>query len=56
MVKVLTAVSSVGLVRSRDKLNSLQLLARAGVDLPKTVFTNCTKEIEHVIDSVGGTP
>jgi len=44
------------LVRSRDKLNSLQLLARAGVGLPKTVFTNCTKDIEHVIDSIGGTP
>lgn len=56
MMKVFTAVSSTALVRSRDKLSSLQILARAGVGLPKTVFTNYTKDVEHVIDSVGGTP
>ena len=56
MMKVFTAVSSIGLVRSRDKLSSLQILARAGVGLPKTVFTNYTKDVEHVIESVGGTP
>jgi ribosomal protein S6--L-glutamate ligase len=55
-MKVFTAVSSIGLVRSRDKLSSLQILARAGVGLPKTVFTNYTKDVEHVIESVGGTP
>ena len=56
MMKVFTAVSSIALTRSRDKLSSLQILARAGVGLPKTVFTNYTKEVEHVINSVGGTP
>ncbi|WBX71293.1 30S ribosomal protein S6--L-glutamate ligase [Tenacibaculum retecalamus] len=56
MMKVFTAVSSTGLVRSRDKLSSLQKLARAGVGLPKTVFTNYTKDVEHIIDSVGGAP
>lgn len=56
MMKVFTAISSTGLVRSRDKLSSLQKLARAGVGLPKTVFTNYTKDVEHIIDSVGGAP
>ncbi len=56
MMKIFTAVSSIGLVRSRDKLSSLQILARAGVGLPKTVFTNYTKDVEHVLESVGGTP
>ncbi|MFT5762575.1 MAG: ribosomal protein S6--L-glutamate ligase, partial [Polaribacter sp.] len=56
MMKVFTAVSSIGLVRSRDKLSSLQILARAGVGLPKTVFTNYTKDVEHVVESVGGPP
>lgn len=56
MMKVFTAVESQALVRSRDKLRSLQLLARAGVGLPKTIFTNFSKDVEHVVDSVGGAP
>jgi len=56
MMKIFTAVESTALVRSRDKLRSLQLLARAGVGLPKTIFTNFSKDVEHVIDSVGGAP
>lgn len=56
MMKVFTAVESQALVRSRDKLRSLQVLSRAGVGLPRTVFTNYTKDVEHVIESVGGAP
>lgn len=56
MIKVFTATESQALVRSRDKLRSLQILSRAGVGLPKTVFTNYAKDVVHVIDSVGGAP
>ncbi|MEE4115066.1 MAG: 30S ribosomal protein S6--L-glutamate ligase [Marinilabiliaceae bacterium] len=56
MMKVFTAIESQALVRSRDKLRSLQVLARAGVGLPKTVFTNYAKDVDHVISSVGGAP
>lgn len=56
MMDVFSAVESQALVRSRDKLRSLQILARAGVGLPKTVFTNYTKDVDHVIQSVGGAP
>lgn len=56
MMKIFTAVESQALVRSRDKLRSLQLLARAGVGLPKTIFTNFSKNVEHVVDCVGGAP
>lgn len=56
MMKVFTAVESQALIRSRDKLRSLQILARAGVGLPKTVFTNYSKDVEQVVDSVGGAP
>lgn len=56
MMKVFTATESQALVRSRDKLRSLQILARAGVGLPKTVFTDYTKDVAHIIDSVGGAP
>ena len=56
MMKVFTAVESQALVRSRDKLRSLQLLARAGVGMPRTVFTNFSKDVEHVVERVGGAP
>ncbi len=56
MMRIFSAVESQALVRSRDKLRSLQILARAGVGLPKTVFTNYSKDVDHVIDSVGGAP
>ncbi|MDX1638716.1 MAG: 30S ribosomal protein S6--L-glutamate ligase [Balneolaceae bacterium] len=56
MMKVFTAVESQALVRSRDKLRSLQILARAGVGMPKTVFTNYSTEVKKIIDSVGGAP
>ncbi|MGB5263108.1 MAG: 30S ribosomal protein S6--L-glutamate ligase, partial [Lutimonas sp.] len=56
MMKVFTAVESVALVRSRDKLRSLQILSRASVGMPKTVFTNYSKDVDHLVDAVGGTP
>lgn len=56
MMKVFTAVESQALVRSRDKLRSLQILARAGVGMPKTVFTNYSSEVKKVISAVGGPP
>ena len=56
MMKVFTAVESQALIRSRDKLRSMQILARAGVGLPKTVFTNYSKDVDQVVNSVGGAP
>lgn len=56
MMNIFTAVQSQALVRSRDKLRSLQIMASAGVGLPKTVFTNYSKEVDKLIDSVGGAP
>lgn len=56
MMKVPTVVGSQALVRSRDKLRSLQILARSGVGMPKTVFTNYSREVDKLIESVGGAP
>ncbi|WMX12813.1 30S ribosomal protein S6--L-glutamate ligase [Aureispira sp. CCB-E] len=56
MMKVFTATSSQALVDSRDKLRSLQLLSSAGLGMPKTVFTNYSKDVANVIDIVGGAP
>jgi ribosomal protein S6--L-glutamate ligase len=56
MMKVFTTTESQALVRSRDKLRSLQILTRAGVGIPKTVFTNYSKDVGSIVDSVGGAP
>lgn len=56
MMKIFTAVESQALVRSRDKLRSLQLLARAGLGMPKTAFANRPKDIDNIITQVGGAP
>ncbi len=56
MMKVFTAVESQALLRSRDKLRSLQILARSGVGMPKTVFTNYSSEAKSIINSLGGPP
>jgi len=56
MMKTFTAVESQALMRSRDKLRSLQLLSRAGLDMPKTAFTYSSKDIDTLVDQVGGAP
>ncbi|PIZ06056.1 MAG: 30S ribosomal protein S6--L-glutamate ligase, partial [Flavobacteriales bacterium CG_4_10_14_0_8_um_filter_32_5] len=56
MMKVFTATESQALVRSRDKLRSLQILSRAGLGLPKTAFTNYSKDVKSIIEKVGGAP
>jgi len=56
MMKIFTAVESQALMRSRDKLRSLQLLARAGLGMPKTAFAYSSQDIDHIINQVGGAP
>ena len=56
MMKIFTAVESQALVRSRDKLRSLQLLARAGIGMPKTAFASTTKYVNNLIEQAGGVP
>lgn len=53
---VFTIASSESILRSRDKLKSLQRLSKAGIGMPKTVFTNYSRDVEEVIEHVGGTP
>lgn len=56
MMNVTSSVLSQAIIRSRDKLRTLQILSKAGVGLPKTAFTNYTKDAQGVIDRVGGAP
>jgi ribosomal protein S6--L-glutamate ligase len=56
MQNVFTTTSSIAIVRSRDKLRSMQLLAKTGVGIPKTVFSRETADFEDVLEQVGGAP
>ena len=56
MMKVFSAVESQALIRSRDKLRCLQILSRAGLGLPKTIFMDYTRDTEGIVEAVGGAP
>ena len=56
MMNVFTVASSRGIVHSRDKLRCLQVLSKEGIGLPKTVFTNYSRDVKHVVESAGGAP
>ena len=56
MMNVFTIATSDAIIRSRDKLRSFQRLSKAGIGMPKTVFTNYSRDVEKVISHVGGTP
>ncbi|UXX78154.1 30S ribosomal protein S6--L-glutamate ligase [Reichenbachiella carrageenanivorans] len=56
MMKVFSAVSSLAITRSRDKLRSLQILSRSGIGMPKTAFTNFSKEENDTLELVGNAP
>jgi ribosomal protein S6--L-glutamate ligase len=47
---------SVAIGRARDKLRSMQLLARAGIGLPDTAFAHDPKQTAEVLKLVGGAP
>lgn len=53
---VFTVNGSQAIARSRDKLRALQLLAAKGIGLPITGFARNPKDIDGVIELVGGAP
>lgn len=56
MMDVFVANESQAISRSRDKLRCLQLLSKKGIGLPVTGFAHSTKDIEGLINIVGGAP
>lgn len=58
MMNIFTALNSNALLRSRDKLRSMQLLSRESIDFPKTFYTNMNSslEAEDILEFVGGIP
>ena len=53
---VFCANSAHGIINSRDKLCSLQILSRHGVGIPRTTFVRDKKDVLPAIKRVGGAP
>ena len=56
MQGVYTVSSSISISRSRDKLRSMQLLAKSGIGIPKTVVSRNTTDIDNLLERLGGMP
>ena len=56
MMGVFPLNESVAIGRSRDKLRSMQLLARDGIGLPVTTFAHDPKQTDEVLELAGGAP
>jgi ribosomal protein S6--L-glutamate ligase len=56
MTQVYPLNESVAISRSRDKLRSLQLLAREGIGLPVTGFAHSPDDVQDLLEMVGGAP
>lgn len=56
MQGVYSISSSLAINRSRDKLRSMQVLAKAGVGIPKTVVSRNSADIDDLLEKIGGTP
>ena len=53
---VYTVSSSIAISRSRDKLRSMQLLAKYGIPIPKTIYSRNSADIDDMIEKLGGAP
>jgi ribosomal protein S6--L-glutamate ligase len=56
VMDVFTTSGSLAITRSRDKLRSLQILSKHGVDMPRTVFASNKSDAKDIIKLSGGTP
>ncbi|HUS24452.1 MAG TPA: 30S ribosomal protein S6--L-glutamate ligase [Candidatus Binatia bacterium] len=56
MMGVYCVNESVAITRARDKLRSLQLLARKGIGLPTTGFAHSPDDTADLIKLIGGAP
>jgi len=53
MMGVYTTARSIAIERSRNKLRSMQLLSKAVVGIPKTIFSRETDAVEDLVEQIG---
>jgi ribosomal protein S6--L-glutamate ligase len=56
MMGAFSTSTNLAIARSRDKLRSLQILSKKGVDMPKTIFASNKSSAKDVVALGGGTP
>lgn len=56
MMGVFAANSSISIVRSRDKLRSMQIFSRHDIGIPKTIFARNPRQIDALLKEIGGAP
>jgi ribosomal protein S6--L-glutamate ligase len=56
MQGVYTVATSISISRARDKMRSLQLLAKSGVGIPKTIVSRNTADIDDLLEQLGEVP
>lgn len=54
--KIFTTLSSDALLKSRDKLNCLQIMAEHNIDIPKSLLVNNTYTIPEMLDKLDSYP
>lgn len=52
MQGVWSAASSIAITRTRDKLRSAQILTKNGIDMPKTLVSRNTTDIDDLLDQL----
>ncbi len=56
MNHVFSTAKSLGIVRARNKVATLQLMSKKGIPVPKTVFSINPNNVEDQIELLGGAP
>jgi len=56
MNRVFSTAKSLGIVRARNKVATLQLMSKKGIPVPKTVFSINPNNVEDQIELLGGAP
>ncbi len=56
MMNIFSTTGSLAFLRARDKLRSMQILARRGIDIPKTAVARGNEEVDDLVEMVGGAP
>lgn len=53
---IFTTASAIAISRSRDKLRASQVLSKAGVEIPRTVISRNSTDIDGMLELLGGAP
>jgi len=56
VMNIVSANPSQAIMRSRDKLRCMQILSGAGIGMPITGFARNTRDVDDLIQMVGGAP